>query len=135
MLQPSFQDGLIWVIAQEFGDGRLIGFYSDDLGTSWRYASGGGSTVSNGYILDYGSNSNRLQNLSSCVHEGRAKIIGHNTNSVWSLALGGYSSFSYPARADNPSSTSISYGRALISRLCYLLHLPSTLQPERELNL
>ena len=98
-----FQDGLIWVIAQEFGDGRLIGFYSDDLGKSWRYASGGGSTVSNGYILDYGSNSDRLQNLSACVHEGRAKIFGHNTNSVWSLALGGYSSFSYPARSDNPS--------------------------------
>ena len=98
-----YQDGIIWIIAQEYGDGRLIGFYSDDLGKSWRYASGGGSTVSNGYILDYGSNSDRLQNLSSCVHEGRAKIFGHNTNSVWSLALGGYSSFSYPARSDNPS--------------------------------
>ncbi len=97
-----YQDGLIWVIAQEFGDGRLIGYYSEDMGSSWRYASGGTTTASNGYILDYGSNSDRLLNLSSCVHEGRAKVIAHNTNSVWSLALGGYSSFSYPARSDNP---------------------------------
>jgi len=97
-----YQDGIIWAVAQEYGRGRLIAFYSDDMGTSWRYASGGGSAVTNGYILDYDSNANRVQNLSSCLHEGRAKIIAHNTNSVWYLALGGYSSFSYPARSDNP---------------------------------
>lgn len=98
-----FHDGIIWVVAQQYANGRLIAFYSDDFGESWRYASGGTSTASNGYILNYASNNDRVKNLSSCVHEGRVKIIAHNTNSVWYLALGGYSSFSYPARSDNPS--------------------------------
>jgi len=98
-----FQDGIIWVVAQEYGRGRLIAFYSDNMGTSWRYASGGTSTVSNGYILDYESNANRVTGLSACTHEGRTKILAHNTNSIWYLALGGYSSFSFPPRVDSPS--------------------------------
>ena len=96
-------EGIIWVVAQQYNNGRLIGFYSDDLGESWKYASGGTSVTTNGYILNYDSNSDRVKNLSSCVHEGRVKIIAHHENSVWYFALGGYSNFSYPARKDNPS--------------------------------
>ena len=96
-----YQDGKIWVVAQEYGNGRLIGYYSEDFGVTWDYATGNSSA--DGIILDYGSNTDRLQKLSSCVHEGRAKIIGHELNSVWMLAYGGYSSFSYPGRSISPT--------------------------------
>lgn len=96
-----YKDGRVWVIAQVYNNGKLIGYYSEDFGVTWEYASGSSSL--DAVILDYGSNSDRLKALSSCVHEGRAKIIGHNTNSVWSLNLSGYSSFSYPPRSEAPS--------------------------------
>ena len=93
-----FQEGRIWVVAQQYGNGRLIAYYSEDNGVSWDYASG--STAADGYILDYGSNGDRLEGLSACVHEGRVKIFGHEDNSVWYLALGGYSTWNYPRRID-----------------------------------
>jgi len=95
-----YHNGLIWVVAQQYGNGRLIAFYSEDFGVNWDYAAG--NTVANARILDYGSNNDRLVNLSSCVHEGRVKIIGHENNSVWMLGFGGYSSFCYPARSVSP---------------------------------
>jgi len=100
-----FQDGRLWVVAQKFGDGRLQLYSSEDLGETWTYGSSGSGapSVNDAIILDYGSNSDRLFQLSACVHEGRAKIFGHNTNSVWYLALNGYSSFGYPKRVDQPS--------------------------------
>ena len=56
-----YHDGVIWVIAQQYGNGRLYGFYSDDFGVSWNYASG--SSSNDGLILDYASNTDRLTNL------------------------------------------------------------------------
>ena len=100
-----FQDGKIWIVAQKFGDGRLQLYVSEDLGATWAYGSSGSlfPNLADSIILDYGSNSDRLKQLSACVHEGRVKIFGHNTNSVWYLALNGYSSFGYPKRVDQPS--------------------------------
>jgi len=99
-----YKDGNIYVIAQEYGDGRLLMFYSSDLGSSWNYASSGtdAAAIEDSSILDYGSNSDRVTNLSACIHEGRVKVIAHNTNSVWYLAMGGYSDWNYPKRLDQP---------------------------------
>ena len=98
-----YKDGKVYVVAQEYGDGRLLMFYSDDLGDNWERASSGGGVIEDAVISDYGSNSDRLTALSACIHEGRAKIFAHNTNSVWYLALSGFSTFNYPKRLDQPS--------------------------------
>jgi len=97
-----YKDGKIYVVAQEYGDGRLLLFYSDDLGDNWYRASPAGGVIADAVILDYGSNADRLTGLSACVHEGRAKIFAHNTNSVWYLALSGFSTFNYPKRLEQP---------------------------------
>ena len=98
-----YKDGKIYVVAQEHADGRLLMFYSDDLGDSWERATSGGGVIEDAVISDYGSNLDRLTALSACVHEGRAKIFAHNTNSVWYLALSGFSTFNYPKRLEQPS--------------------------------
>ena len=101
-----YEDGRIFVVAQEYGTGTLYGFYSSDLGDNWNIISGGYLPIANdGIIYAGGDNASRLKNLSACQFEGRSVIIGHEGNSAHAIYLGGYSTTGYPAIVENPDES------------------------------
>lgn len=90
-----YQDSRIFVIAEQYNDGRFYGWYSSDNGDTW-------NPIGNGSFFRFGDWNNRLNHIVVSTFESRAVILGNHKNSAHMLYLGGYTTAGAPPLFDNP---------------------------------
>ncbi len=98
-----YQDARVFVLAREYNDGRIYGFYSDDEGDTWdTIAADAIAFINDGRVFDYGAWADRLDHMVAVPFEGRTLVLCHNDNSVHALYFGGYSNVGYPTLVSYP---------------------------------
>lgn len=92
-----YQDNRVFVLAREYNNGRIYGFYSIDEGDTWlTIAEDQPSFINDGRMFDYGAWADRMDQMVAVPFEGRTLLLSHNNHSIHALYLGGYSNVGYP---------------------------------------